>query len=135
MNLEECESEYLRMCNCITYASLNISTGTGCLIWFDELIDMRVYAEDGSDTKYLATVLAIGSECEYVILGHGGGGCLEVAVARMVVGQWWLCGGVYYILKVYALKTCSLYLFAYKTCTVCVNDEITLIVNRLGGWS
>ncbi|MFS7985697.1 hypothetical protein Hanom_Chr11g01001621 [Helianthus anomalus] len=60
MNLEECESECLR----------------------------KLYVEDGSDTKYLATVLAIGSECEYVILGHDGGGCLEVAVAGMVVGQW-----------------------------------------------
>ncbi|MFS8009592.1 putative PAN/Apple domain-containing protein [Helianthus anomalus] len=64
MNLEECESECLRKCNCIAYASLNISTGTVCLIWFDELIDIRVYAEDGSDTKYLAIVLAIGSECD-----------------------------------------------------------------------
>ncbi|KAJ0458056.1 putative protein kinase RLK-Pelle-DLSV family [Helianthus annuus] len=49
MNLEECESECLRKCNCTAYASLNISTGSGCLIWFDELIDMRVYAEDGQD--------------------------------------------------------------------------------------
>ncbi|KAI7727196.1 hypothetical protein M8C21_015725, partial [Ambrosia artemisiifolia] len=49
MNLEECESECLRDCNCTAYASLNISSGSGCLIWFGELVDMRVYAEDGQD--------------------------------------------------------------------------------------
>ncbi|KAJ0599749.1 hypothetical protein HanIR_Chr03g0108501 [Helianthus annuus] len=42
---------------------------------------------------------------------------------------------IYYILKVYALKTCSLSLCAYKSCTLCVNDQITLLVNKLGGWS
>ncbi|MFS7999905.1 putative non-specific serine/threonine protein kinase [Helianthus anomalus] len=49
MNLEEYESECLRKCNCTAYASLNDSTRTRCLIWFNELIDMRVYAEDGQD--------------------------------------------------------------------------------------
>ncbi|KAF5787281.1 putative PWWP domain-containing protein [Helianthus annuus] len=45
------------------------------------------------------------------------------------------CLYIYYILKVHALNTCFLYLCAYKTCTLCVNGQIILIVNRLDGWS
>ncbi|KAI3809973.1 hypothetical protein L1987_19578 [Smallanthus sonchifolius] len=50
MNLEECEKECLRNCNCTAYASLDIRTGSGCLNWFDDLVDIRSYAEeDGQD--------------------------------------------------------------------------------------
>ncbi|XP_076899227.1 G-type lectin S-receptor-like serine/threonine-protein kinase At4g27290 [Bidens hawaiensis] len=49
MNLEECRRECLRNCNCTAYGNLDIGRGSGCLIWFDNLVDMRVYAEDGQD--------------------------------------------------------------------------------------
>ncbi|XP_076890254.1 G-type lectin S-receptor-like serine/threonine-protein kinase At4g27290 [Bidens hawaiensis] len=49
MNIEECERECLRNCNCTAYGNLDIGRGSGCLIWFDNLVDMRVYAEDGQD--------------------------------------------------------------------------------------
>ncbi|GJT97391.1 G-type lectin S-receptor-like serine/threonine-protein kinase isoform X1 [Tanacetum coccineum] len=50
MNLAECEKVCLRNCNCTAYANLDIrSGGSGCLIWFDDLIDIRTYAEDGQD--------------------------------------------------------------------------------------
>ncbi|KAM0063305.1 putative protein kinase RLK-Pelle-DLSV family [Helianthus debilis subsp. tardiflorus] len=49
MNIEECERVCLRNCNCTAYATLDIKTGSGCLIWFDDLVDIRSYAEDGQD--------------------------------------------------------------------------------------
>ncbi|KAK4750636.1 hypothetical protein SAY87_004118 [Trapa incisa] len=49
MDLKECEKECLKNCSCTAYSSLNISGGSGCLIWFNELIDIRQYSEDGQD--------------------------------------------------------------------------------------
>nr|GMC48628.1 G-type lectin S-receptor-like serine/threonine-protein kinase At4g27290 [Ipomoea batatas] len=43
MNLKECEKFCLKNCNCTAYSSLDISNGEhGCLIWFGDLIDLRM---------------------------------------------------------------------------------------------
>ncbi|KAI8009067.1 G-type lectin S-receptor-like serine/threonine-protein kinase [Camellia lanceoleosa] len=50
MGLEECERVCLRNCNCTGYANVDIRDGgSGCLIWFGDLIDIRQYAENGQD--------------------------------------------------------------------------------------
>ncbi|KAI8006154.1 G-type lectin S-receptor-like serine/threonine-protein kinase [Camellia lanceoleosa] len=50
MGLEECERVCLRNCNCTGYANVDIRDGgSGCLIWFGDLIDIREYAENGQD--------------------------------------------------------------------------------------
>ena len=41
MNLKECASLCLRNCSCTAYANSDIRAGSGCLLWFDDLIDMR----------------------------------------------------------------------------------------------
>ncbi|XP_023752654.1 G-type lectin S-receptor-like serine/threonine-protein kinase At4g27290 isoform X1 [Lactuca sativa] len=41
MNLEECEMKCLKNCSCMAYARLNILEGSGCLIWFGDLVDMK----------------------------------------------------------------------------------------------
>ncbi|CAL5390599.1 unnamed protein product [Camellia sinensis] len=42
MTLGECEMVCLKNCSCMAYANLDIrSGGSGCLLWFDELIDMK----------------------------------------------------------------------------------------------
>ncbi|XP_028053611.1 G-type lectin S-receptor-like serine/threonine-protein kinase At4g27290 [Camellia sinensis] len=48
--LRECEKLCLNNCSCTAYTNLDIRQGgSGCLLWFDELIDMRQYSEDGQD--------------------------------------------------------------------------------------
>nr|XP_043636815.1 G-type lectin S-receptor-like serine/threonine-protein kinase At4g27290 [Erigeron canadensis] len=42
MTLDECEMACRRNCSCIAYANLDIR-GSGCLLWFNELIDIREY--------------------------------------------------------------------------------------------
>nr|XP_043620054.1 G-type lectin S-receptor-like serine/threonine-protein kinase At4g27290 [Erigeron canadensis] len=42
MTLGECEMACRRKCNCTAYANLDIR-GSGCLLWFDELMDIREY--------------------------------------------------------------------------------------------
>ncbi|KAI3517257.1 hypothetical protein L1887_16470 [Cichorium endivia] len=44
MSLGECETACRRNCSCTAYANLDIrNEGSGCLLWFDELMDIREY--------------------------------------------------------------------------------------------
>ncbi|OMO63706.1 S-locus glycoprotein [Corchorus capsularis] len=49
MSLKECEEMCLANCSCTAYANLDMVSATGCLLWFDELIDMTEFAADGQD--------------------------------------------------------------------------------------
>nr|GMD68132.1 G-type lectin S-receptor-like serine/threonine-protein kinase At4g27290 isoform X1 [Ipomoea batatas] len=49
MTLQECERVCLRNCSCTAYSTLNISDGSGCLLWFGDLIDIRHLSEIGQD--------------------------------------------------------------------------------------
>ncbi|KAD3066897.1 hypothetical protein E3N88_34777 [Mikania micrantha] len=53
MTLVECERMCKRNCTCTAYANSNISgTGSGCLLWFGDLVDIRTFNENG-DTLYI----------------------------------------------------------------------------------
>ncbi|KAF9666882.1 hypothetical protein SADUNF_Sadunf16G0274900 [Salix dunnii] len=50
IDLKECEKLCLKNCSCTAYANLDIREGgSGCLIWFGDLIDMRRSTGDGQD--------------------------------------------------------------------------------------
>ncbi|CAN1347381.1 G-type lectin S-receptor-like serine/threonine-protein kinase At4g27290 [Linum perenne] len=49
MDLGECERVCSRNCSCTAYSTLNITDGSGCLLWFGELLDIREYTEYGQD--------------------------------------------------------------------------------------
>nr|GMD80798.1 G-type lectin S-receptor-like serine/threonine-protein kinase At4g27290 isoform X2 [Ipomoea batatas] len=50
MSLKDCEHQCLKNCSCTAYSSLDISKGgSGCLLWFNDLIDIRVLSENGQD--------------------------------------------------------------------------------------
>nr|XP_025676740.1 G-type lectin S-receptor-like serine/threonine-protein kinase At4g27290 [Arachis hypogaea] len=50
MNLKECENICLKNCSCVAYANLDIRNGgSGCLLWFNHLIDMVQYSRAGQD--------------------------------------------------------------------------------------
>ncbi|XP_037492209.1 G-type lectin S-receptor-like serine/threonine-protein kinase SD1-1, partial [Jatropha curcas] len=50
MTLAECKEECSKNCSCTAYANSNIiGEGSGCVLWFGELIDMRYYTEGGQD--------------------------------------------------------------------------------------
>ncbi|XP_017985303.1 PREDICTED: G-type lectin S-receptor-like serine/threonine-protein kinase SD1-1 [Theobroma cacao] len=50
MSLAECQEECLRNCSCMGYANSDIRQGgSGCLLWFDDLNDMRVFTSGGQD--------------------------------------------------------------------------------------
>ncbi|GJQ94558.1 G-type lectin S-receptor-like serine/threonine-protein kinase [Tanacetum coccineum] len=50
MSLQECEVACKDNCSCVAYANPNVAPGgVGCLRWFDYLIDVRVYPQNGQD--------------------------------------------------------------------------------------
>ncbi|XP_073267892.1 G-type lectin S-receptor-like serine/threonine-protein kinase At4g27290 isoform X2 [Populus alba] len=50
MNLDECKNTCLKNCSCTAYANLDIRDGgSGCLLWFNDLIDMRTILQNEQD--------------------------------------------------------------------------------------
>ncbi|CAA2953891.1 G-type lectin S-receptor-like serine threonine-kinase At4g27290 isoform X2 [Olea europaea subsp. europaea] len=49
MTLGECKVECLKNCSCMAYAQLDIKEGSGCLFWYEDLIDMRDLSSQGQD--------------------------------------------------------------------------------------
>ncbi|KAK0602936.1 hypothetical protein LWI29_038397 [Acer saccharum] len=41
MNINECEAECFKNCSCRAYANSDVNGGSGCLMWFGDLIDIR----------------------------------------------------------------------------------------------
>ncbi|KAI7736716.1 hypothetical protein M8C21_013790, partial [Ambrosia artemisiifolia] len=49
MSLDECQMKCRKECNCTAYATLDIKQGIGCMLWYNELIDMRILPDNGQD--------------------------------------------------------------------------------------
>ncbi|XP_004509980.1 G-type lectin S-receptor-like serine/threonine-protein kinase At4g27290 [Cicer arietinum] len=50
MNLVECQKSCMKNCSCTAYANMDIRRGgSGCLLWFDDLVDMRLISQWGQD--------------------------------------------------------------------------------------
>ncbi|PKI73772.1 hypothetical protein CRG98_005843, partial [Punica granatum] len=50
MSLKECERECLKNCSCTAYTTADESRGGfGCLAWYDDLLDIRTFADVGQD--------------------------------------------------------------------------------------
>ncbi|KAK9937524.1 hypothetical protein M0R45_014306 [Rubus argutus] len=71
MNLKECEMVCLMNCSCTAYANLDIREGgSGCLLWFGNLIDIRNLPVNGQDIyiRMAASELAKASESKKVTI-------------------------------------------------------------------
>ncbi|XP_011097955.1 G-type lectin S-receptor-like serine/threonine-protein kinase At4g27290 [Sesamum indicum] len=49
MTLDECRTHCSRNCSCTAYTQLNMSSGSGCLFWLGDLVDIRSLSPDGQD--------------------------------------------------------------------------------------
>ncbi|XP_061368792.1 receptor-like serine/threonine-protein kinase SD1-8 isoform X3 [Gastrolobium bilobum] len=50
MTLNDCEDMCMKNCSCTAFANVEITNGgTGCVMWTDELLDMRQFAAGGQD--------------------------------------------------------------------------------------
>ncbi|KAM3683873.1 hypothetical protein ACJW31_12G182000 [Castanea mollissima] len=49
MNLKECRAECLNNCSCMAYTNSDIREGSGCAIWFGDLVDIKQFPAGGQD--------------------------------------------------------------------------------------
>ncbi|TYI42249.1 hypothetical protein ES332_A01G084900v1 [Gossypium tomentosum] len=50
MNLKQCRAKCLRNCSCMAYTNLYVRRGgSGCAIWFGNLLDIKQFQSDGQD--------------------------------------------------------------------------------------
>ncbi|KAK4398437.1 G-type lectin S-receptor-like serine/threonine-protein kinase [Sesamum angolense] len=49
LTLEECRAECLRNCSCTAYTQLDLGKSSGCLLWFEDLIDIRDLPQEGQE--------------------------------------------------------------------------------------
>ncbi|RDY03958.1 G-type lectin S-receptor-like serine/threonine-protein kinase, partial [Mucuna pruriens] len=78
MNLDECQKLCLQNCSCLAYANLDIRAGgSGCLLWFNTLVDMRKLSQWGQDLYFRVPA----SE-----LDHGGHRNIKAKIVVIIVG-------------------------------------------------
>ncbi|CAJ2638954.1 unnamed protein product [Trifolium pratense] len=49
LSLKECEKMCLKNCSCTAYASLDIKSNSGCLLWFGKIRDLTKHIDQGQD--------------------------------------------------------------------------------------
>ncbi|KAL7243992.1 hypothetical protein ACSBR1_016253 [Camellia fascicularis] len=59
MTLKECEFECIKNCSCTAYANSDVAGGgSGCLLWYGDLIDIRSFPNPGDQTLYIRVAAA-----------------------------------------------------------------------------
>ncbi|PIN12768.1 MEKK [Handroanthus impetiginosus] len=60
MKLEECEKMCMKDCSCMAYANIDIrGKGNGCLLWFEDLMDIKNLASSGRMVKIIRVCLTL----------------------------------------------------------------------------
>nr|GLL18308.1 uncharacterized protein LOC109149192 [Ipomoea trifida] len=66
MTIQECQQECLKNCNCTAFSSLDVRNGgSGCLMWFGDLVDIRQMSERGQDIFIRLASSELGSRREH----------------------------------------------------------------------
>ncbi|XP_058745957.1 G-type lectin S-receptor-like serine/threonine-protein kinase At4g27290 [Vicia villosa] len=66
IGLNECRAKCLNNCSCMAYTNFNVSgKGSGCVMWFGDLIDLRTFEDEGQDLyiRMDASELGRGNHC------------------------------------------------------------------------
>ena len=68
MTLEDCKARCMENCSCTAYANLDVSgDGSGCAIWFGDLLDLRV-SDRGQDLYVRMATPWTGKDCGFFFL-------------------------------------------------------------------
>ncbi|XP_059623227.1 G-type lectin S-receptor-like serine/threonine-protein kinase At4g27290 [Cornus florida] len=91
MTLKECETVCSKNCSCMAFANIDITAGgSGCLLWFDALIDIRDLGEIGQD---LYIRMAFSELVETHSSSHGkGSGRLKIIIIPILLAAVVLLG-------------------------------------------
>ncbi|CAJ2637107.1 unnamed protein product [Trifolium pratense] len=98
-NLEECKALCLRNCSCVACANLDTRNGgTGCLLWFNYLVDVREFSKWGQDLYVKAPL----SELDQVaVYNHGNikKKIVGITVVVIIIIGLITCGSIWMIKK------------------------------------
>jgi len=65
MNLHKCQKLCLENCSCIAYANLDMRERSGCLHWFNTLVDLRNFSQLGQDIYIRVPASELGTPIFY----------------------------------------------------------------------
>ncbi|KAK4347061.1 hypothetical protein RND71_033400 [Anisodus tanguticus] len=87
MNLDECEDMCRKNCSCTAYTSSNITgSGSGCVIWSTQLVDMRQYAAaEGGQVLYVRVASSDAVHSVGVGSGNSSGKTKTIAIAAGII--------------------------------------------------
>ncbi|KAI8557692.1 hypothetical protein RHMOL_Rhmol04G0029600 [Rhododendron molle] len=72
MSLEECRRTCLGNCSCTAYTNLDIrKAGSGCLLWFGDLIDIKEFIEGGGQDIYVRMASSESEDSPYLFCING----------------------------------------------------------------
>nr|DAD20700.1 TPA_asm: hypothetical protein HUJ06_022163 [Nelumbo nucifera] len=91
---EECRNECLRNCSCTAYTSANIS-GSGCIAWYGDLMDIREYAEGGQDLYLRMDAIELAAQTRRNYKGFGKARMLVIVILVTVLLFLALCGSYF----------------------------------------
>ncbi|XP_059623228.1 G-type lectin S-receptor-like serine/threonine-protein kinase At4g27290 [Cornus florida] len=97
MTLKECETVCSKNCSCMAYANIDVTAGgSGCLLWFDALIDIRELTEIGQDL-YIRMASSELVETHGVVITHSsslgkGSGRLKIIIIPILLAAVVLLG-------------------------------------------
>ncbi|CAN1222086.1 G-type lectin S-receptor-like serine/threonine-protein kinase RKS1 [Linum grandiflorum] len=91
LNLEMCEEECLKNCSCSAYASANLTSGSGCIMLYEDLVDTRVYGDDGQDLYVRVDAIELETRKKKKLLA--------IILASVGVTMFWAVCVVYCLLK------------------------------------
>ncbi|KAK1261040.1 hypothetical protein QJS04_geneDACA021952 [Acorus gramineus] len=69
MSLNECRGECLKNCSCTAYGAADIGSGSGCVMWYGDLMDTRTYGDGGQDIYLRLAASDLGLLWARLILG------------------------------------------------------------------
>ncbi|KAK1583763.1 hypothetical protein Q3G72_026686 [Acer saccharum] len=98
MSLQECKEKCLKDCSCTAYANSNISQeGSGCLLWFGNLTDIRLYDQGGQNFYIRMAAIEKGSTIHI----HDGNATVKkrigIIVGSVILIAMLLVGLIFYI--------------------------------------
>ncbi|XP_076946082.1 G-type lectin S-receptor-like serine/threonine-protein kinase At4g27290 [Bidens hawaiensis] len=99
MTLEECQKKCLNNCTCMAYANPDASFGgRGCLLWFNDLLDIQLFPEGSGDGEDIFVRMASSELDLKSILKNQGRANIKIIILVIVAGvlligfiSTWLC--------------------------------------------
>ncbi|KAL0911281.1 hypothetical protein M5K25_019412 [Dendrobium thyrsiflorum] len=88
LGLDGCKTRCLMNCSCTAYALANLSSGSGCLMWVADLVDIRLYTIGGQDVYVRVAAADLGSD------EHNHTSELTAVIVPSIVGVVFLLAGV-----------------------------------------